>query len=68
MFFAASSVLLAALAGVAQAQTPQGFKPAVNTKLDVMFNTSMVMEPGQLLTKAGMRVSLVWNCEANLQH
>lgn len=47
MQFIASSVLVAALAGIAQAQTPQGFKPSVTNKLDVMFNSTMVAKAGQ---------------------
>ena len=50
MFFA--SILVAALVGVAQAQTPKGFTPSVNSKLDVLFNSTAVSEPGKLLTKA----------------
>ncbi|PVH99266.1 PEBP-like protein [Periconia macrospinosa] len=51
MYFS-SSVVVAILAGIAQAQTPQGFKPEVKNKLDVMFNSTMVSKPGQLLSKA----------------
>jgi hypothetical protein len=48
-----SSILGAAFAIVAQAQTtPQGFSPATNAKLDVLFNSTAVATPGQLLTKA----------------
>ena len=47
------SLFLAALASVAQAQTPAGFKPEVNTKLQVLFNTTAVNSPGLELTKAG---------------
>ncbi|KAF2685326.1 PEBP-like protein [Lentithecium fluviatile CBS 122367] len=46
-----SSVFIAALVGIAQAQTPEGFKPSVNTKLDVMFNSTAVKTPGELLSK-----------------
>ncbi|ORX96968.1 phosphatidylethanolamine-binding protein [Clohesyomyces aquaticus] len=42
----------AALVGVSLAQTPQGFTPSVNTKLDVIFNSTVVKKPGELLTKA----------------
>lgn len=45
---------VAALAGLAQAQVPQGFKPSVTTKLEVIYNSSMIMEAGQLFGKAGM--------------
>lgn len=48
-----SSILVAVLAGIAQAQTPSGFSPASNTKLDVLFNTTAVNTPGQQLTKQG---------------
>ncbi|KAF2646562.1 PEBP-like protein [Massarina eburnea CBS 473.64] len=51
MYFT-SSLLVAALLGVAQAQTPSGFKPEVKAKLDVMFNSTAVSAPGKLLTKA----------------
>jgi len=46
-----SSILVVTLAGIAQAQTPQGFTPSVNNKLDVMFNSTTVNTPGQLLSK-----------------
>jgi hypothetical protein len=51
-----SSILIAALVSLAQAQsvTPSGFKPSANSKLDVFFNATMVMTPGQVLSKAGM--------------
>ncbi|KAJ4293336.1 hypothetical protein N0V90_008618 [Kalmusia sp. IMI 367209] len=45
-------MLVAGVVGIAQAQTPSGFKPAANTKLDVIFNTTKVTTPGELLTKA----------------
>ncbi|KAF2191946.1 PEBP-like protein [Zopfia rhizophila CBS 207.26] len=48
-----SSLLLAALVGVSRAQTPEGFTPSVETKLDVMFNGTVLNTPGQQLTKAG---------------
>ncbi|KAF9691303.1 hypothetical protein EKO04_010752 [Ascochyta lentis] len=53
MYFT-SSLLVAALAGLVQSQsvTPSGFTPAANNKLDVFFNTSMVMTLGQILSKA----------------
>ncbi|KAF1954270.1 PEBP-like protein [Byssothecium circinans] len=47
-----SSLLVAALLGVAQAQTPPGFKPEAKNKLEVMFNSTSVNRPGQLLSKA----------------
>lgn len=47
-----SSLLLVALAGFAQAQTPGNFTPQVNTKLEVVFNSTMVNTPGQTLSKA----------------
>ncbi|KAF2021326.1 PEBP-like protein [Aaosphaeria arxii CBS 175.79] len=47
-----STVFLLALAGIARAQTPQGFTPSVNTKLDVFFNSTSVATPGQRLKKA----------------
>ncbi|KAF2657142.1 PEBP-like protein [Lophiostoma macrostomum CBS 122681] len=46
-----SSLLAATLIGIAQAQTPSGFTPNVNAKLDVVFNSTSVSTPGQLLTK-----------------
>lgn len=46
------SVLIAALVGIAQAQTPQGFTPTVDTKLNVMFNNTVVANPGELLPKS----------------
>jgi len=53
MYFSTAFAVVA-LAGLAQAQVPSGFKPSVNTKLEVVFNSSMVMEAGQLFGKAGM--------------
>lgn len=53
-----SSLLVAAVAGIAQAQTPQGFSPASNTKLDVIFNTTAVNTPGQLLSKQRMFLAI----------
>ncbi|KAF2844715.1 PEBP-like protein, partial [Plenodomus tracheiphilus IPT5] len=47
-----TSLLAAALVGFAQAQTPSEFVPNVNAKLDVMFNSTVVGTPGQLLSKA----------------
>ncbi|KAF2734356.1 PEBP-like protein, partial [Polyplosphaeria fusca] len=47
-----TSIFIVALAGIAQAQTPQGFQPAVNTTLNVMFNATAVAVPGEKLTKA----------------
>lgn len=50
-----SSLLLAVLAGLAQAQsvTPSGFTPSASSKLDVFFNSTMVTTPGQVLSKTG---------------
>ncbi|KAF2125511.1 PEBP-like protein [Dothidotthia symphoricarpi CBS 119687] len=45
-------LFIATLIGYAQAQTPKGFTPSVNTKLKVLFNDTSVKTPGQLLTKA----------------
>ena len=42
---------VAALASLASAQTPEGFTPAVTTKLDVTFGSKSVT-PGLALTKA----------------
>ena len=58
--YTASSLIVAALAGLAQAQsvTPAGFTPSASSKLDVFFNSTMVMTPGQILSKAGKQVSL----------
>ncbi|CAO2647312.1 Nn.00g082340.m01.CDS01 [Neocucurbitaria sp. VM-36] len=52
MYFS-SSIILATVIGFVQAQTPSGFTPQVNTKLDVLFNSTMVATPGQQLTKSG---------------
>jgi hypothetical protein len=44
---------LAALASLAHAQaTPKGFTPTTNTKLEVLFNSTSVETPGQMLSKA----------------
>lgn len=50
--YLSSSIILAAVIGFAQAQTPSGFTPQVNTKLDVLFNSTSVATPGQKLSKA----------------
>ncbi|KAL7775983.1 hypothetical protein CFE70_006395 [Pyrenophora teres f. teres 0-1] len=59
-----------ALAGLAQAQVPAGFKPSVNTKLEVIYNSSMIMEAGQLFGKADTvahrYVQLLFTQPANL--
>jgi len=47
-------LLTATLATIGLAQTPLGFTPKSNTKLEVIFNTTMVGLPGQLLSKASM--------------
>ncbi|KAJ4330754.1 hypothetical protein N0V87_009734 [Didymella glomerata] len=49
-----STILIAAMASLAQSQsvTPSGFTPSASSKLDVFFNTTMVMTPGQMLSKA----------------
>jgi hypothetical protein len=62
--YIASSLLVAALATGAiaqkapspsgQAVTPKGFTPAVDTKLELFFNTTSVKTPGELLAKASM--------------
>ncbi|EDU43934.1 PBP domain containing protein [Pyrenophora tritici-repentis] len=44
-----------ALAVLAQAQVPTGFKPSVNTKLEVIYNSTMIMEAGQLFGKADVQ-------------
>jgi hypothetical protein len=48
---------------VAQAQsvTPSGFTPSASSKLDVFFNSTMVMTPGQMLSKAGERICYIYN-------
>ncbi|KAF2203933.1 PEBP-like protein [Delitschia confertaspora ATCC 74209] len=50
--FLASIFLTCALLGVSQAQTPEGFTPSVNTKFDVLFNSTAVAIPGQQLKKS----------------
>lgn len=50
--YISSSLVVAALASMAHAQTPRGFTPAVNTKLELFFNTTSVRTPGELLPKA----------------
>ncbi|KAI4627678.1 hypothetical protein J4E80_001812 [Alternaria sp. BMP 0032] len=46
------SVLVAGLVGLAQAQVPSGFTPQATTKLEVIFNSTMVNTVGQQLAKA----------------
>jgi phosphatidylethanolamine-binding protein (PEBP) family uncharacterized protein len=52
--YISSSIAVVALASMAyaQSQTPKGFKPAVDTKLELFFNTTSVKTPGELLPKA----------------
>ncbi|KAI1080790.1 PEBP-like protein [Whalleya microplaca] len=40
------------LTGISSAQTPAGFEPAVEQKLEITFGTKAVSEPGLALTKA----------------
>ena len=47
-------ILLAAVVSFAQAQTPTGFTPKVDTKLEVAFNSTTVNTPGTMLSKSGM--------------
>jgi hypothetical protein len=54
-----SSLLVAALVGAAQAQTPKGFTPAVTKQLDVLYNGTAVNTPGELLSKAGKSFSTI---------
>ena len=52
----ASQILsTAGLAAVALAQTPPGFTPSVETKLEVTFGSKRVSEPGEAFTKPGER-------------
>lgn len=48
-----SSLFLAVLVGIAQAQTPEGFVPAVSIKLDLLYNSTTIQAPGQQLSKSG---------------
>jgi hypothetical protein len=48
-----SSLLVAALVGAAQAQTPNGFTPAATKQLGVLYNGTAVKTPGELLSKTG---------------
>ncbi|KAF1935411.1 PEBP-like protein [Clathrospora elynae] len=52
--YTSTSLFVAALVGFAQAQTPSGFKPQVDTKLDVIFNSTMVNTAGQQISKAAV--------------
>jgi phosphatidylethanolamine-binding protein (PEBP) family uncharacterized protein len=47
-----SSLLIITLAGIAQAQTPQGFRPNTSTQLDIIFNTTSVKTSRELLSKS----------------
>lgn len=51
MYFS-TSVLVAGLVSLAQAQVPSGFTPPAATKLEVIFNSTMVNTAGQQLAKA----------------
>jgi hypothetical protein len=66
MYFT-TSLVAAALAAFTQAQsvTPSGFTPSASSKLDVIFNSTMVMTPGQMLTKAGKSTGHIINNYAN---
>ena len=54
MHFSTSFLVAAAAVGLAQAQgvTPSGFTPAAKTQLDLIFNSTKVEKPGQMLSKA----------------
>jgi hypothetical protein len=52
-----TGLIIAGAVGIAQAQTPKGFTPAATSQLDVIFNTTMVSTPGELLSKAGTSIS-----------
>ena len=43
----------ASLAAVSLAQTPPGFTPSVETKLEVIFGSKAVATPGDAFTKTG---------------
>ncbi|KAI8933019.1 hypothetical protein NX059_009668 [Plenodomus lindquistii] len=45
------SLVAVSLLGLTQAQTPSGFVPQVDTKLDVIFNSTTVDPAGKLLSK-----------------
>ncbi|CAN9081483.1 unnamed protein product [Alternaria alternata] len=51
MYFS-TSVLVAGLVSLAQAQVPSGFTPQAATKLEVIFNSTMVNTAGQQLAKS----------------
>ncbi|CAN9112435.1 unnamed protein product [Alternaria alternata] len=53
MYFS-TSVLVAGLVSLAQAQVPSGFTPQAATKLEVIFNSTMVNTAGQQLAKASV--------------
>ncbi|CAN9213855.1 unnamed protein product [Alternaria sp. RS040] len=53
MYFS-TSVLVAGLVSLAQAQVPSGFTPPAATKLEVIFNSTMVNTAGQQLAKASV--------------
>ncbi|EUC34852.1 hypothetical protein COCCADRAFT_35551 [Bipolaris zeicola 26-R-13] len=51
MFFS-TSILAIAIAGLVQAQAPPGFTPEAANKLEVIFNSTMIDTPGQLIPRA----------------
>jgi hypothetical protein len=51
MYFSAF-VIVATLVGIVQAQTPSGFTPEVDTKLEVIFNSTTINTAGQQVAKA----------------
>ncbi|KAH8641068.1 PEBP-like protein [Alternaria alternata] len=53
MYFS-TSVLVAGLVSLAQAQVPSGFTPQAATKLEVIFNSTMVNTAGQQLARASV--------------
>lgn len=50
-----------AIAGLAAAQTPEGFSPSVATHLDVTFGGKAVLPAGTSLAKAGVSSSGRYN-------
>lgn len=52
------SLIVAIFASFVLAQTPAGFAPQTNNKLEIIFNSTMVNKPGQKMAKTGMCITL----------
>lgn len=60
------SLIVATFVSFVLAQTPAGFTPQTNNKLEVIFNSTMVNKPGQKMAKTGMHIIVFPKTLSNL--